>query len=49
VPMGFGATLYSSIGDVLGWAALAGLTLFIIFHVVVRMRAWQAAKNISYK
>ncbi len=45
VPMGSGNTIYSSIGDVLGWAALAGLTLFIILHVVVRMRARKAAKK----
>jgi apolipoprotein N-acyltransferase len=45
VRMGSGATPYSSMGDLLGWVALAGLTLFIIFHFVVRIRVRKVAQK----
>jgi apolipoprotein N-acyltransferase len=43
VPMGSGATPYTSIGDVLGWVALAGFVFFMIFQAVMNRRAKQAA------
>lgn len=45
VPMGSGATIYSSIGDVLGWVALVGFAFFFTFMIVVRIRAWRMAKK----
>ncbi len=45
VSMGSGATIYSSIGDVLGWVALAGFAFFFTFMIVVRIRARKAAKR----
>lgn len=45
VPMGSGATIYSSIGDVLGWIALVGFACFFTFMIVVRIRAWKTAKK----
>jgi apolipoprotein N-acyltransferase len=45
VPMGSGNTIYSSIGDVLGWVALAGFAFFFTFMVVVRIRARKAVKK----
>jgi apolipoprotein N-acyltransferase len=39
VAVGFGKTCYTSIGDVLGWVALAGFVFFIIFQVVTNRRA----------
>ncbi len=39
VAMGSGATVYTSIGDVLGWVALAGFVFFIIFQAVTNRRA----------
>ncbi|MGB7540301.1 MAG: nitrilase-related carbon-nitrogen hydrolase [Anaerolineales bacterium] len=45
VSMGSGkGTPYSTLGDILGWAALAGLAGFIIFMTVEGRRAKQAAK-----
>jgi len=44
VPMGSGPTLYTSTGDVLGWVALAGFVLSIVFQTIVQRRAKQAAK-----
>lgn len=38
VPMGSGATAYTSIGDAPGWAALAGLAIFVAFSTVVMKR-----------
>jgi apolipoprotein N-acyltransferase len=45
VPMGTGATIYSSMGDVLGWVAMAGFAFFFTFMIVVRIRARIAAKR----
>jgi apolipoprotein N-acyltransferase len=45
VPMGSGPTMYSSIGDVLGWVALAGFAFFISFMIIVRLRARKAARK----
>lgn len=39
VPMGSGATPYTSTGDLLGWVALAGLVFFIVFSSIVLKRA----------
>jgi apolipoprotein N-acyltransferase len=39
VPMGSGATAYTSMGDLLGWLALAGFVFFIIFQAVMNRRA----------
>ena len=39
VPMGSGATPYTSLGDVLGWVSLAGLVFFTVFSSVVVKRA----------
>ena len=39
VAMGSGPTIYSSIGDVLGWVALAGLAFYFTFMIIVRIRA----------
>lgn len=38
VPMGSGATPYTSTGDLMGWVALAGLAFFVIFSSVVMKR-----------
>lgn len=35
VPMGSGSTPYTSMGDVMGWIALAGLVFFIIFSSLI--------------
>ncbi len=43
VPMGSGATAYTSVGDVLGWLALAGFLFFIIFQAVTNRRVNKAA------
>jgi apolipoprotein N-acyltransferase len=45
VPMGSGPTIYSSIGDVPGWVALAGLAFFVTFMLAVRIRDWKAVKK----
>ena len=45
VPMGSGATIYSSTGDVLGWVALAGFAFFFTFMLVVRIQARKVAKK----
>ena len=45
VPMGTGATIYSSIGDVLGWISLAGFAFFFTFMIVVRIRARKTVKK----
>ncbi|MBI3151434.1 MAG: hypothetical protein HYZ21_04835 [Chloroflexi bacterium] len=38
LPMGSGATPYTSIGDVLGWVALAGLVFFIFYSSIIAGR-----------
>jgi apolipoprotein N-acyltransferase len=43
VPMGSGAAVYTRIGDVLGWVALAGFMFFIVFQSVTTRRAKKAA------
>jgi len=45
VVMGSGHTIYSAIGDVLGWFALVGLAFFTTFMFVIRLRAWKAARK----
>jgi apolipoprotein N-acyltransferase len=45
VAMGSGRTIYSAIGDVLGWFALLGLAFFTIFMFVVRLHARKAARK----
>jgi apolipoprotein N-acyltransferase len=45
VPMGSGGTIYSSVGDVLGWIALVGFAFFFTFMIVVRIRARKVAKK----
>jgi apolipoprotein N-acyltransferase len=45
VPMGSGSTIYTSIGDVLGWLALAGFAVLIIFQSVMGRQAKKAAKQ----
>lgn len=44
VPMGSGPTLYTSVGDLLGWVALAGFVFFMGLQIVVERRMKQAAK-----
>jgi apolipoprotein N-acyltransferase len=43
VAVGSGKTIYTSMGDVLGWAALAGFVFFIVFQAVTNRRAKKAA------
>jgi apolipoprotein N-acyltransferase len=46
VTLGTGkGTLYTSLGDVLGWATLAGLVLFSVYEMVNDRQAKKAAKN----
>jgi apolipoprotein N-acyltransferase len=42
VPMGPGTTVYTGIGDVLGWVALAGFVFFIVFQSVTARRVKKA-------
>lgn len=45
VTLGSNSTPYTSLGDVLGWASLAGFIFFMIFQSVVERRARKAAKS----
>lgn len=45
VTLGSGPTPYTSLGDVLGWVALAGWVSFMVFQNVVEKRAKKAAKK----
>jgi hypothetical protein len=42
VTLGSGPTLYTSLGDILGWIALAGYVFFMIFQSVSERRAKKA-------
>jgi len=44
VSLGSGRAPYTSIGDVLGWASLAGYIAFMVFQSIVEGRAKKAAK-----
>jgi len=44
VTLGSGPTPYTSLGDLLGWAALVGYVFFMVFQSVVEKRAKKAAK-----
>jgi apolipoprotein N-acyltransferase len=39
VALGSGGALYTSLGDVLGWVALAGFIFFIVYQSVTQRRA----------
>ena len=43
VNLGSGPTLYTSVGDILGWVALAGFVFFMVFQSVTERRAKKAA------
>jgi hypothetical protein len=45
VTLGSGPSLYTSLGDVLGWVAMAGFVFFIVFPMVIESRAKKAAKK----
>jgi hypothetical protein len=45
VTLGSGPSLYTSLGDVLGWVAMAGFVFFIVFPMIIESRAKKAAKN----
>lgn len=45
VTLGNGRTLYTSIGDVLGWISMGGFVFFIVFQVVVEKRMKKATRN----
>ncbi len=45
VTLGSGPSIYTSLGDVLGWAAMAGFVFFIVFPMIMESRAKKAAKN----
>ena len=42
VTLGSGPTLYTSLGDILGWVALAGFIFFMVFQSVAERRAKKA-------
>ena len=42
VALGSGPTLYTSLGDILGWVALAGFIFFMVFQSVTERRAKKA-------
>jgi len=44
VTLGSGPTPYTSLGDLLGWASLAGYVFFMVYQSVVEGRAKKAAK-----
>jgi len=46
VSLGTGeGTLYTSLGDILGWAMLAGLLIFLVYMVVYKIRSKKDAKR----
>jgi len=45
VSLGGGKTLYTSLGDVLGWASLAGFIFFMLFQARVEKRDRKAANH----
>jgi apolipoprotein N-acyltransferase len=45
VTLGSGPSLYTSLGDVLGWVALAGFVFFIVYPTVIESRAKKASKK----
>jgi apolipoprotein N-acyltransferase len=45
VTLGSGPTLYTSLGDVLGWVAMAGFVFFIVFPMVIDSRSKKASKK----
>ncbi len=45
VTLGAGKTLYTSLGDVLGWVSLAGFVFVMVFQAVVERRAKRAARS----
>ncbi len=44
VSLGSGPTLYTLLGDILGWVSLAGYVFFMVFEIIVEGRAKKAAK-----
>jgi apolipoprotein N-acyltransferase len=45
VALGSGPSIYSSLGDVLGWVSMAGFVFFIVFPMVIESRAKRASRN----
>ncbi|MEJ2265523.1 MAG: nitrilase-related carbon-nitrogen hydrolase [Anaerolineales bacterium] len=45
VSLGAGTTLYTSLGDLLGWASLAAYILFMVFEVMTTRQAKEPAKS----
>lgn len=45
VTLGSGPTPYTSLGDILGWIAMAGFIFFMVFQSVTEKRARKAAKK----
>jgi apolipoprotein N-acyltransferase len=45
VTLGSGPTLYTSLGDILGWVSLTGFVFFMVFQSVTERRARKAAKT----
>jgi apolipoprotein N-acyltransferase len=45
VSLGAGRTLYTSLGDLLGWASLAAYILFMVFEVMTTRQAKEPAKS----
>jgi hypothetical protein len=44
-PVAPSGTVYTRIGDVLGWISLAGFVFFMVFQAVVEGRAKKAVKG----
>ncbi len=47
VSLGSGPTAYTSLGDILGWVAMAAFAFFIVFQVITERRAKKAAATVS--
>lgn len=45
VTLGSGNAPYTSLGDVLGWAALAGVVFFMVFQIAMERRAKKVAQS----
>jgi apolipoprotein N-acyltransferase len=45
VNLGTGRAPYTHLGDILGWAALAGYIFFMVFQSVIERQAKKAAKS----
>jgi apolipoprotein N-acyltransferase len=49
VKLGSGPTLYTRLGDLLGWLALAGFVFFMVYQSIVERRAKRGAKGLEVK